>query len=133
MEFYLDTSIWLDIYEKRGKNGEFGLQLINKITKNNDLVYFSDLTIIELKKLGYTKEEIASILLVVNPFNRRKIHFFKEQNAEADRMSKRRRIPKGDVIHAILARDNDLILVSRDQHFEKLVDLCPFFKPEEFI
>ncbi|MDO8627001.1 MAG: PIN domain-containing protein, partial [Candidatus Diapherotrites archaeon] len=40
-------------------------------------------------------------------------------------------ISKNDVLHAILAKDNNAILVSRDWHFEELRDLVEIKKPED--
>jgi len=42
-------------------------------------------------------------------------------------------VPAGDALHAIVARDNDLILVTRDRHFRKLEDISKHYKPEELI
>jgi len=55
IKYYLDTSILLDFYEKRGINSEIALVLINKIIKSDILVIYSDLHILELKKLGYNR------------------------------------------------------------------------------
>lgn len=57
-EFYFDTSIWIDFYEKRGKNGEHALQLIMKIINRNWRLAYSDLNIKELKHLTYGNDEI---------------------------------------------------------------------------
>lgn len=43
--FYFDTSIWLDFYEKRGKNGEAAIKLINKIIKEKDIILYSQLIV----------------------------------------------------------------------------------------
>ena len=51
-KFYFDTSIWLDYYEKRGKNGEVALKLIEKIIKENHTILCSHIVIKELKNLG---------------------------------------------------------------------------------
>ena len=42
-------------------------------------------------------------------------------------------MPLGDVLHSLLARDNGLILVTRDNHFKELKDISKFYKPEELI
>ena len=34
-DFYIDTSIWVDFYEKRGENGESALKLILKIIEED--------------------------------------------------------------------------------------------------
>jgi len=36
-------------------------------------------------------------------------------------------------LHSILARDNQAVLITRDKHFLKLLDICIIKKPEELI
>ncbi|MBN1376781.1 PIN domain-containing protein [Candidatus Woesearchaeota archaeon] len=49
------------------------------------------------------------------------------------KISRKINIPKNDVLHAILARDNNAILVTRDKHFYKLAEKIIVKKPEELI
>jgi predicted nucleic acid-binding protein len=51
----------------------------------------------------------------------------------ASKISKRRRIPFGDAIHAMIAREQNAILVTRDNHFDSLRDVCIITKPEQLI
>lgn len=132
-DFYLDTSIWLDFHEKRGENGELALKLILKIINEDFKVAYSDLHIKEFKNLGYTQDQITSILKIAKPNNIERIHIHKEQLKEARKLAKQRNVPNKDMLHAILARDNDLQLVSRDHHFEKLRDVADAKLPEDFI
>jgi len=132
-EFYFDTSIWLDFYEKRGKNGENALQLIMKIIKKDLITAYSDLTIKELKHLNYSQNQINEIFSIVKLENIKRIHIYKEQREEASKLAKIRNVPKRDALHAILSRDNHLQLISRDRHFEKLKDISKAGLPEEFI
>jgi len=69
------------------------------------------------------------------PFEKQtdKIMVNKEQVLESTKISKERNLPKGDVLHAIIARDNDLVLITRDNHFKKLKDISLHYKPEEII
>ncbi|MBI3026645.1 PIN domain-containing protein [Candidatus Woesearchaeota archaeon] len=46
-----------------------------------------------------------------------------KQREEAKKIAEERNVPAGDALHAIIARDNDLILVTRDSHFRKLEDI----------
>lgn len=131
--FYFDTSIWIDIYEKRGENGELALKLILKIINEDIKIAYSDLHIRELKKLGYGRDEINSIFRIIKPTNIKHVHIYREQKEEAKRISKQRNIPEGDVLHVILCRDNNLSLISRDEHFWKLKDISKAKLPEDFI
>jgi len=132
-DFYLDTSIWIDFYEKRSENGEVALKLILKIIEEDLKIAYSDLNIKEFKNVGYTKSEIDSILKIAKPNNIVHIHIYPENLQEARKLARQRNVPNKDALHAILARDNDLQLVSRDHHFEKLKDITEVKLPEDFI
>ena len=101
---------------------------------NEDLkIAYSDLHIKEFKHLGYTTENINSIFSVAKPNNIKRVHIYREQAEEATKISRQRDVPKKDALHAVLARDNDSQLISRDTHFEKLKDITVAKKPEDFI
>ena len=131
-DFYFDTSIWVDFHEKRGINGEFALKLILKIIGEDIRIAYSDLNVKEFKNLGYSKNEIDYILRIAKPNNMKHIHIYREQLEEARKLARQRNVPNKDALHAILARDNDLQLVSRDRHFEKLKDITEAKLPEYF-
>lgn len=132
-EFYFDTSIWIDFHEKRGKNGESAFKLIKKIINEDLKIAYSDLNIKEFKNLGYSQEEINSLLSIAKPNNIKRVHIYREQLEEAKELAILKDVPKNDALQAILARDNNLQLISRDEHFEKLKDITRANKPEDFI
>lgn len=129
--YYFDTSIWLDLAEKRGYKGEIVKGLLQKIIKENKIILYSDFTLKELKKIGYLENEINKILSAAKPNNFKRIHKTEEQFLEGKRLAKQRNIPLGDAIHAILARDHEALLVSRDPDFKKLKDIVETKTPEE--
>ncbi|MBI4146671.1 type II toxin-antitoxin system VapC family toxin [Candidatus Woesearchaeota archaeon] len=131
MIYYLDTSIWLDFHEKRGQNGECARKLILTIIEQGTIILYSDLHVRELKQLGYSSDEIALLFKIVRPNGLRHVHLYRTQNEEARALSSKRKIPLGDAIHAVLARDNNAVLVSRDHDFEKLKDITKTCVPEE--
>ena len=133
MIYYFDTSIWLDFYERRGKNGEFALQLILKIIEEDNIILYSDLHINELKRLGFNIDAINKILSIAKPDNLIRVHIYKEQDEEARKIASIKNIPKGDVLHAILCRDNDAQLVTRDPDFQRIFYITKPKKPEELI
>ena len=53
-DFYFDTSIWIDIYEKRGYNGEVAKKLMEKVIKEDSVIVYSDLVVKEFKRIGYS-------------------------------------------------------------------------------
>jgi len=131
-DIYLDTQIWLDLHFKRGNNGKLAEKLITKIIKENKFIIYSDFTVKEFKKVGLFESEINQILGIAKP-NIKRIHITKVQGCEALRISKQRNLPLGDVIHAVLARDNEAQLISRDPDFRKLKDIIKAKTPEELI
>ena len=129
--FYFDVSIWLDIYEKRGYNGEAAKFLLKNIIEEDCSVLYSDLLIAELKRVGYTKEEIRVLLGIVKAENLKRVHIYPEEIKEATTIAVKRTVPKADALHAILARDNAAQLISRDWDFTKLKDITKAKLPED--
>lgn len=134
--YYLDTSIWIDLYENRkGYNdeplGNFAWKLFRRIIKSGNKLAITDITIRELERY-YTLEEINGM---VKPFEWliEKVFTTSAQREEARRISKCRNLPNWDALHAVIARDNNLILITRDKHFLRLNDITICYKPEEII
>ena len=135
-KYYIDTSIWMDIYEDRnGFNqeplGDFALKLFNLINTRKKTLIISDLLIAELQ-MNYSVEEINGM---IKPFEHviEKIISSEDQKDEAQKIGQERNLPPGDVLHAIIARDNNAILVTRDKHFRDLRDISEHKKPEDII
>lgn len=135
-KYYVDTSIWMDLLEDRkGFNGEplgdYALKLFTMIKAKNHRLVLSDLLIRELES-NYSIEEINGMVL---PFRKiiEKVFVTKEQRDEAKKIAGERDLPPGDVLHAILARDNNFMMVTRDKHFRELGDITKPYKPEELI
>lgn len=135
-KYYIDTSIWMDLYEDRkGYDneplGDYALKLFSLIKAKNKILVITDLLIRELE-MNYSLAEINGM---INPFKEiiEKIIATKEQREEAYKIAKERNVPPGDVLHAIIARDNKLILITRDKDFRKLNDISKHHKPEELI
>lgn len=136
MKYYLDTSIWLDLFEDRNESNlqksKFAHELMKKLIKENDKIIFTELISIELMNSGYAEPEIKELLnkfdkLIINiePSN-------KEIGKSKDLASKRD-VPRGDALHSLIARNNKAILVTRDNHFKRLIDIIKSKKPEEII
>lgn len=135
-KYYIDTSIWIDLLENRiGYNdeplGDYALKLFAMIKAQKYKLVVSDLLIRELES-NYSVEEINGMIL---PFQKiiEKVFVTKEQCDESKKIAEERNLPPGDVLHAIVARDNKLIMITRDKHFNKLRDVVKPYKPEEII
>ncbi|MBR9690069.1 type II toxin-antitoxin system VapC family toxin [Candidatus Woesearchaeota archaeon] len=137
MKYYLDTAIWRDYYENRSDKyrplGDWALELIKNMIDDGDFVLYSEFVLKELK-IKYTKKEIEDILNIVNEKDLLiKVDVSETQIKEAVTLSKQRKIAFGDALHAILARDNNAILISRDKHYLELLDIVDCRKPEDLI
>jgi len=133
--YYLDTAIWIDCYDNRtdwqNNIGEFALRLLTKLLASKSKIIVSDFLMRELEN-HYSLDQIRGICA---PFQRifQRVILSYEQKEEAKKISKERDIPLGDAIHAILARDNNAVMVTRDKHFYLLTDICEVVKPEDII
>lgn len=134
--YYVDAAIWIDFFEDRkGYNneplGEFAYLFLSLVKTKNEKIAITDFLVEELKR-GYTLEEIEKMIgqfkeLII------KINVKPEQHIEAIKIAKERKLPKGDALHAIVARDYCLILITRDRHFKLLMDIAEYYKPEQLI
>jgi predicted nucleic acid-binding protein len=135
MRFYLDTSIWIDFYEDRkGYNdeplGEYAWKLLSMILLGNYQIILSDINLFELSDY-YSIEQINGMIkqfdhLIVRAFRTR------DQIARAKKISEERNLPRGDVLHALIAKENSAIFIARDNHFRLLKDIIEYHKPEYF-
>ncbi len=135
-KYYFDTCIWVDYLENRTDRfrplGDWALMLINKIIKNNWKIVYSDLTVKELSRMyGSCQikdmfELIPSTLLIKSETLKSQIHY-------ANRLSLNAGIPRDDALHAIIAMQNNAVLVTRDSHFNELQISLEIRKPEELI
>jgi len=132
--FYLDSCIWRDLLERRSDNirplDEFAFQFLKNCRKHNCGVIVSDLVKSELFR-DFSKEKISDLFgayldLIV----------FVEPNGAQARESyllfkTMPPISRADILHAIIARDNNCVLVTRDKHFYELGHIVESFVPEE--
>jgi rRNA-processing protein FCF1 len=126
MKYYIDSCIWLDYYldrkDKLKPIGEFAFQLLRKIIEEDHQILISEIVFEELER-ELDKKQVRSLISIVKE-NLIFIKINHKQRKEAFQS----KIPSYDALHAILARDNNAILVSRDKHLFGLSK-----KPEELI
>jgi len=134
-KYYLDTSIWMDYYEDRtdpSKDiGESAFKLLSKLLASKSKIVVSTFLLRELET-AYSLDKIRGLTMHFEKLME-KVDVSDKQREEAKKIAEERGVPKGDVIHAILARDSNAILVSRDKHFQLLKDICEVVKPEDII
>ncbi|MBN1792891.1 PIN domain-containing protein [Candidatus Woesearchaeota archaeon] len=133
--YYVDTNIWLDYLENRSDRfrplGDWALAFLNMVSETGGNILLSDLVIKELERHLSPR----SIKELLEPFMESIIFVksAKSQVSEALVLSRQRRVHFADALHAVIARAEGAILVSRDQHFMGLCDAVPIMKPEDLI
>ncbi len=130
---YLDTNIWLDLYYQRNDRVEIAEKLFMHIIEHEVLVIYSDLLLDELKHQYLSKTEISTLISQVPVLLKRKAHIYSFQNIEARNLLRLRKLPFADCLHAIIARDNQAVMITRDHDFQKLKDIVISKQPEEII
>ena len=123
MLLHFDTSIWLDFFEYRDEpnlpKGMFAEKLVNKIIVEDERIVYSEAIKDELSDLGYSTNEIEELF---EPLG--KVLIFsevtKKQFGKAKDLSAKRNVPLFDALHALIARDNKAIMVTRDAHFNNV-------------
>ena len=132
--FYLDTSIWRDYFEDRTDGlrplGEFAFQFLKNCKRQRRRVFYSNLVVQELRA-DYSEEKIGELFL---PFGDVlvKVPLSNEQISEARAiLSSVTGTHLKDIIHAVLARDNCAVMITRDRHFDALTGFVEIAKPED--
>ncbi len=135
-KFYFDTSIWLDFFENRDEpnfpKGRWAKELIRKILNEDWKIIISEAVKNELIEIGYPKYGIEEFFKPLHS-NLIEVYSNKKQYGKAKDLKNKRKVPFLDALHAILARDSRAVLVTRDVHFKKLLDITKYKKPEELI
>ena len=136
-KYYVDACIWLDYYENRSDRfrplGEWALQFLNRAIRKNIIILYSRIVVRELMK-QYDEKEIVKIFEII--FSKdllQEVEVTEKQTKYAMKICKERNVAFGDALHAILARDNKAIVITRDRHFLELQDIAESKKPEELI
>ncbi|MFH1276064.1 MAG: PIN domain-containing protein [Candidatus Woesearchaeota archaeon] len=136
-KYYIDACIWRDFHENREDKfrplGEWAFEMFRMIKESKSLVLYSDLTVDELSK-DFNSEQIKEIFKIISDAELlKKVELNRSQFQEAAKLKKERKLPFGDVLHAIIARDNQALMITRDAHFEEIQDIVESYKPEDLI
>ena len=101
------------------------------VRETKSKVLYSDLVVDELS-IAFGKDIIKEIFKIVEQEGLlQKVEIKKVQFQEAARLKRERGLPFTDLLHAIIARDNGAIMVTRDTHFEAFQDIVTILKPED--
>lgn len=134
-KYYVDTCIWRDYLENREDRfrplGQWALDLFQLIQENNEIILYSDAVIDELRN----KFSTIQINELFSSFEDclLKVDISPTQVQEATLLDKIRKTGFADALHAVLARDNNAIIITRDEHFIDLTDIAQIKKPEDLL
>lgn len=94
---------------------------------------YSDAIVDELL-IYYTNEEIKQIFADSKKENLLlKIAVTYTEKTCAMALSKKLHLPFMDCLHALLAKNNNAIIVTRDHHFEEMQNIVTVKKPEDLL
>lgn len=132
--FYIDTSMWIDYVEDRGDGirplGEFAFRFLKNCEINNCKILYSDLVLKELRR--YCSDERIEQVFYHFRNSLTKAEISDSQISESEKIaSETKEVHKSDILHAIVARDNNAVLVTRDEHFEYLRHIARIARPEK--
>lgn len=134
-KYYLDTCIWRDHTENRSDAhrpiGTFATRFLEKIIRERHTIVWSDVLEHELRnspKRSYP-ESLREKLLLQGLLQ--ECQSTPEQIAEAIDLSETRLVPASDALHAIISRDMNAVLITRDAHFQELRDIALPRAPED--
>jgi predicted nucleic acid-binding protein len=119
MRYYIDTCIWIDYLENRTETDIFVDCMMRQ-----DTIVISNILLKEIinhvhhEKVRMIFQMLESYMLLEHAKTTT------EQDEEALKLSGERLVPKPDALHAIIARDSDATLITRDKHFLQLQDIC---------
>lgn len=134
--YYFDTSIWLDFLEKRDEpnmpKGEWATRLVEKIIRERDKIIFSDVNMMELRGAGYSDFDMEDILDELDDIII-KVEASEKEIGRSKDLASKKGIPRGDALHALIARDNNSVLVTLDHDFKELTDIIKPYRTNDLV
>jgi len=134
--YYLDTCVWRDYLEGRSDRfrplGEWAFSLIKRVIRESEILLVSDLVEAELLS-AFDQNDLVRIFSIVPDGILVRVETKDIQLKEAMKVGKMFGVPVNDALHAVIARDNGAILVTRDKHFIGICEGLVVKKPEDLI
>mgnify|MGYP001595781821 CR=1 FL=1 len=133
-KYYLDTSIWLDLFESRNEphlpKADYAEAFIEGVISKGETLIYSNAVKVELEGQDYAWWEIDRFF---EPLTKvlEYVEYTVKQFTKAKDLAAKRNLPLMDALHAILARDCKAMLISRDTDFSELKDIVKTEKPED--
>lgn len=124
--YYVDTCIYLNLWKKEvdvygNKLWEFAKNFFEKIESENSIIYYSGYLLKELMFVFDENKFIDKLELFNFSPNFRRVNLTKEAYETAKRIKKENKeISFYDIIHMLLAKQTNSILITRDKALIKL-------------
>ncbi len=132
MNVLVDTNIYIDFLGKR-RYWRAAQRFFNDTVSCKHKIFIIDKIIRELERNEIVNEFYETIEFELNKKNKLEfISFSRKDVEEAFKLSRLKNIPFVDTLIAIVAKNNNLIVVTRDKHFFlDLAEIISVYKPEE--
>jgi len=135
-KFYPDTLVWRDYYEDRRDGirplGEFAFRFLKWCAEKGHVLLVSDTVVMELNV--YFPEEKVKQIFSSFESSIQNVVATQEQISEAktEWIKRNRELPLKDVIHVVVAKHHNAVLISRDRHLlDELSEIVEVLKPED--
>lgn len=134
--YYVNTCVWSDYYEDRYGNrgmplGKYAAKFFLEAIKNKDKILISDLTIRELKRF-YDEIDIDLMFSLLSNLDLlTAAQITEDEILEAKVLSEKyTTIPLHDILHAVVSKKHNAILVTQDRHFKELKEITRTRTPQ---
>lgn len=135
-KIYVDTNIfldfWLDRKTKIAPAGLFAEKMFEDLTECKYFLVTSNYIMMEIKENINFFEEVRDLFETLRSAEKIKVIKIKQGMIDkAKKIASKKDVPIHDAIHAIVAKSEGAILVTRDKHFQNIADFITVLKPEE--
>lgn len=121
-KYYLDTDIWIDCLQ--GKSS-----IIDDLLMKNSIIIYSDILEEELL-MKFLREELAYKLSLIPCEHIIKVKMDEIQFMTAEKIAKRANLSISDVIHAIIAKDNQAIFLTNSAYLIEGLGIVELKRPK---
>jgi predicted nucleic acid-binding protein len=124
MAFYIDSCIYLNVWKKEKKFWKSSEKLLQEIEDNNYKIFYSGFILKELQYKIFPRKLKIKINLFENSENFIKINLSKEEFLLARKLEGKFnfKISFFDIIHIILAKKSNSILITKDKKLMKIAN-----------
>ena len=133
MNAVVDTNIFMDLAFERGEFNDSAFRFFNDTLSCKHKIFLTEAVIYELNKKNLIEKLDELILNKLRKKDKLTIVDASiEQISNANKISTQQNLPFADALIALLAKENNCVVVTRDKHFsQNLSSIIDCFKPED--